>query len=328
MCTQIFLHCSSQQKTKKMEEEPREEAPLVPNLPTCSTKLTMGSHACETRDFQDHFFCGIMFDLEARSNSIPFLFTEVQQIAVRGNLGNMTIFASPGGYRGKQNRPNEWEIVSGPKNVEPSPHELVDIELDQPIRIAPGEKVGIYIHSRRPGDTALVYDNARGYENQDEVVRIHTGLAHLSNIPFNSSHVFGTAWRIRREFVGRITYGIKKLLWAPITHHYFPTSFRLGVRTMLLCQMKLLLNHQKEKASITLGDLPTMVIYQIFNYLNWDSFPESNYYFSLPAMPRRMFQFHSSSIDNATTNNTTSATNKNQTSTLTNMFNFLWSTKD
>ena len=39
--------------------------------------------------------------------------------------------------------------------------ELVRLELDVPVVLNPGERASLYVHSARPGDEAIVYDNLR-----------------------------------------------------------------------------------------------------------------------------------------------------------------------
>jgi hypothetical protein len=58
-------------------------------------------------------------------------------------------------------------------------------------------------------DEAIVYDNQRSrYTHTDQFIRVGPGLAHLSSTPFSGSHSWG-AWRERRQFVGRVSYGAK-----------------------------------------------------------------------------------------------------------------------
>jgi len=62
-------------------------------------------------------------------------------------------------------------------------------------------------------DEALVYDNQRSrFTHTDQFIRVGPGLAHLSSTPFSGSHPWG-AWRERRQFVGRVSYGAKVLVW-------------------------------------------------------------------------------------------------------------------
>lgn len=38
---------------------------------------------------------------------------------------------------------------------------MVELVLDRPIRLYPGEQCGFYVHSSLPGDEGIVYDNQR-----------------------------------------------------------------------------------------------------------------------------------------------------------------------
>ena len=65
-------------------------------------------------------------------------------------------------------------------------------------------------------------------------IRVGPGLAHLSNVPFSGHHPWG-AWRERRQFVGRVSYGAKFELWQPNAdiQQRFPPAFREIVNTFL-----------------------------------------------------------------------------------------------
>ena len=62
---------------------------------------------------------------------------------------------------------------------------------------------------------------------------IKPGQAHLSNKPFHRRGPWGTGWRKRRSFVGKMAYSVTYLLWSPTTNHKFPATFRRLVCLML-----------------------------------------------------------------------------------------------
>lgn len=63
----------------------------------------------------------------------------------------------------------------------------------------------MYVHSALPGDEGLVYDNQRRHTTyEDEVIQLLPGMAHLSCHPFGRRGFWGSAWRMHREFVGRL----------------------------------------------------------------------------------------------------------------------------
>ena len=62
---------------------------------------------------------------------------------------------------------------------------------------------------------------------------IKPGQAHLSNKRFHRRGPWGTGWRKRRSFVGKMAYSVTYLLWAPTTNHKFPAKFRRLVCLML-----------------------------------------------------------------------------------------------
>mmetsp|Transcript_13125 Transcript_13125/g.32177 ORF Transcript_13125/g.32177 Transcript_13125/m.32177 type:complete len:192 (-) Transcript_13125:390-965(-) len=89
-------------------------------------------------------------------------------------------------------------------------------------------------------------------------------MAHISRVPF-SSHGYwgGGSWRLNREFVGRVKYGVKWMLWNPsnMVHSKFPKVFKEMIFTMLMC-------HRRRESP--LKKLPCCVLYYIFNMLPWD----------------------------------------------------------
>jgi len=92
----------------------------------------------------------------------------------------------------------------------PSTRDFVELKLDTPIKLRPNQLRGIYIHSKNPGDEAVVYDNQKEeYTHDDKFLIIRPGLAHLCNKPFGRSTIWGwgSPWRENREFVGRLSYG-------------------------------------------------------------------------------------------------------------------------
>ena len=148
--------------------------------------------------------------------------------------------------------------------LQESPEVLVRVELDAPIRLGPGERCGIYVHSELPGDEGLVYDNQKSsITYTDRFVKLLPGMAHLSNRPFGRHGMWGGAWRGNREFSGKITYGVKYMLWSPFSssHVKFPRQFNEMART-LVCA-----NRFRTKS--LLSRLPADVIYYILNmYIN------------------------------------------------------------
>jgi hypothetical protein len=58
----------------------------------------------------------------------------------------------------------------------PSMTNFVELMFDVPIKLAPHQCCGLYIHSKRPGDEAIVYDNQRSaYTHDDPFLCIRPG---------------------------------------------------------------------------------------------------------------------------------------------------------
>mmetsp|Transcript_4370 Transcript_4370/g.7974 ORF Transcript_4370/g.7974 Transcript_4370/m.7974 type:complete len:316 (-) Transcript_4370:33-980(-) len=217
----------------------------------------------DTRDYEDHTFSGIMFDLACKSD-LPLEFMEIQQIWVRGYLGPMTVWITPGSYEGKRCKKSEWKLVH--KGVhKQSMQELSALPIDPPLKLHAGESIGIYVHSGLEGDMGLVYNNRRSrVTHEDPHMCILPGMAHISDVPFSPRGYWGGgSWRWDREFVGRVTYGVKWMLWNPACkiHDRFPDTFKQMIFTMLMC-------HRRKESP--LKRLPCAVLYYVFNMLPWD----------------------------------------------------------
>lgn len=154
-----------------------------------------------------------------------------------------------------------------------SKNEYVELVLNQPIRLKPGETRALYIHSTLQGDEAIVYDNSYYGNNskrfEDDKLAILSGRAHVSTRVFGQEPIWGwgNAWRDRREFVGRLSYGTVYKLWNPEVHPKFGGNFQDGARALLLCQ-----RHWESPWSI----LPDECVYYILNMCRWDWFNDGS----------------------------------------------------
>ena len=235
----------------------------VRKLQTVSTCLVPGNFRADTQDHADHTFCGIMFGLEAK-RLLPFHFVEIQGISVRGDLGYISVYC-----RTSSAEKMQWQRHFGPRMVPPSAN-LFELDLDVPIRLAPGMKSTVYVHSELHSDTAIVYDNQRHEDStyEDLVIRILPGIAHTSNVPFSAiNHWGGNAWRRDREFVGSIRYGVSLMLWTPHIHMLFPSTYRQSVFNLLCLHRNL---GEQAVLGPNLGKLPKDVVFKIINFLPWD----------------------------------------------------------
>ena len=119
------------------------------------------SFVVDTRDHEDHTFCGVMFPIVCET-FLPAEYIEVSSVWVRGQLGPMTVWWTPDSYSGKQECEEAWEKVYEHEHP-PNNRDYTELRLDKPIRLRPGERCGLYVHSALPGDEALVYDNQRNH---------------------------------------------------------------------------------------------------------------------------------------------------------------------
>jgi len=222
------------------ESEEEEFIPAILQRPTVANHVVHESFTADTRDHEDHTFCGVMFDIQCKGqddDGAPLEFLQVDSVSVRGDLGPLTVWTTEHGYKGKEHDANSWECVYEWTHP-PSHQEYQQLELTTPIKLSPGQRRGLYVHSKLSGDDAIVYDNQRSHvTHEDKVFRMLPGLAHLSNRPFGRHGMWGFPWRERREFVGQISYGVGYTLWNPSAelHKRFPLNFRNAVMALLLC---------------------------------------------------------------------------------------------
>ena len=208
----------------------------VLKLDELSAELTHETFEADTKDREDHTFSGIMFDVACQSLPRgPVEYIEVQSVAVRGQLGPLTVWSTEGGFTGKHERKDEWTLRY--ESVHPaSPSALVELRLSQPVRLRLGERCGLYVHSALPGDEGIVYDDQhQRLTYEDPTFKVFPGRAHLSSSPFSRRGMWpGSSWRTEREFVGQLRYGVRWRMWTPQVHADFPPPFRRAVLTMLM----------------------------------------------------------------------------------------------
>lgn len=180
-----------------------------------------------------------MFDVEAR-NEIPIQQLQIFSFWIRGRLGKITIWYTSESYRNRFDLSNYWtKIYDSEVELKPSA-EFTELRLLQPLILPPGGRYGVYIHSSTDPN-AIVYDDERNpvtFENS--VLRVHSGLANISPVPFSTEEPlpgWHWPWRPRREFVGKISFGVKYILWRPLKdiHQQFNQTFRRGVEAFFLC---------------------------------------------------------------------------------------------
>ena len=96
----------------------------------------------------------------------------VSRILSAAALGPLTVWATEGSWEGKYR--NESACVKVYERVhESSWRTFVELKLDEKVIIPRGESVGVYIHSKRQGDEAIVYDNQRTrYTHTDQFIKV------------------------------------------------------------------------------------------------------------------------------------------------------------
>lgn len=216
----------------------------------------------------DHTFTGIMFDVKA--HDLPFEYLEITSVWLRGRLGPIGIWSTPNGFRGKHEQQEQWEQHYD-KFHRPSPARLAEMRLSSPIRLRPKETRGLYAHAACRGDEQIVYDNQRHRTSLTDMhLDILPGLAHLSDEPFSPNSQFvgwwGPPWRERREFVGRLSYGVRWLRWNPEVAEDMPPLFRQMVWAILMSR------HRRSQQSLLYWLTEDHILY-ILNSIEWWACP-------------------------------------------------------
>ena len=235
----------------------------VLQLDSTEKDLVHESFVVDTRDHEDHTFCGMMVDV-ACDTLLPAEYLEIQSIWVRGKLGPMTVWCTPQTFEGKQEEKHLWaKVYEG--THEASMSDYAELKFSEALRLLPGESCGLYVHSGLPGDEAIVYDNQRKHITyEDRVFKVYPGYAHLSNKPFGKHGFWGRPWRSHREFVGRMSYGVRWKMWQPNqTHRLFPIGFQQAVMAMIMA------SRRPESLMYLLQD---EIVFFIMNKCSWDWF--------------------------------------------------------
>ena len=239
--------------------------------------LVHDSYTVETEDHEDHTFNGVMFDVEVLDRR-PVQALVVDSIHVRGGLGQMSVWCVEGGRRGVEEKPAAWTQAFS-RHVNASWRDFTSLKLEPPLVLLPGKTYGLYVHSADQGDDGVVYDNQRDEIcHEDDYIRVFPGLAHLSPDPFGADGPWwGSPWRRRRAFVGKLSYGARYVLWRPVpaAHTRFDPTFRRGVVAAFYA------------LTMGWGGLPTDCVLYILHLARYDWFepPESETQETLPPPP-------------------------------------------
>jgi len=213
-----------------------------------------------------------MFALKC-NDFLPINSIVIHSLAVRGRLGPITVWvcnrsSDAQSYDGSLlNTPaEEWTKIHE-RTYRPSwrAYQALDFQ-DTPVTLEPGQVKAFYIHSSLRSDESIVYDNERGifsHQDKGEILQILPGRAHLSDIPFGNINLWGWqgAWRLHREFVGRISFGAVYKLWNPQEHKKFGSKFQNLALLLFACQ---------RRAESPFSMVPDEVIFYILNMCRWD----------------------------------------------------------
>ena len=197
---------------------------------------------------------GIVFNLIGKDDS-SIEHADIAAITVAGITGDVTIWATPGGWGGKLDQPDDWNLIykqchprGWPNHAAASKVGTVTFNLDEPLRIVPGTTMGLYMHTTGWGGMVvraanhpsrhLRLDTRRndglkptlpeGTYSGDHI-EVHAGCAKTwSPAPFGEVR----QWALQRELNGLLLYQPKWLTWSAKNHMRFPPQFRSTAETL------------------------------------------------------------------------------------------------
>ena len=109
---------------------------------TVADYMVHESYEVDTRDNEDHTFCGIMFPIYVRP-TLPVEFIEIRSVSVRGMLGGMTVWYSLGDFTqahqfNTRTDASFWTRIYK-KDLEPSMRKFQELIFPKPLIVRPGE---------------------------------------------------------------------------------------------------------------------------------------------------------------------------------------------
>jgi len=125
---------------------------------------------------------GIMFPVKCK-DILPIDHVIINSVSVRGALGPLTVWVTKeGNLNGEISMSKKHWTKIYEKTHSPSFIGYKELDLSaNPIKLRPGQVRGIYIHSTRRGDEAIVYDNKEKRKTHDDsFITIMPGRAHVS----------------------------------------------------------------------------------------------------------------------------------------------------
>lgn len=159
-----------------------------------STEISIPTHPYFYRSSHIYiYFSGIMFPVKCKE-ILPLDHLVINSIAVRGALGPLTVWITKSEQLGGEivMSKKHWSKIYQ-KEHQPSFVGYKELDLSaNPIILKPGQVKGIYIHSTRRGDEAIVYDNKAKQKTVDDAfITILPGRAHVSEKPFGAIPIWG-----------------------------------------------------------------------------------------------------------------------------------------
>jgi len=136
---------------------------------------------------------GIMFPVKCK-DILPIDHVIINSVSVRGALGPLTVWVTKeGNLNGEISMSKKHWTKIYEKTHSPSFIGYKELDLSaNPIKLRPGQVRGIYIHSTRRGDEAIVYDNKEKRKTHDDsFITIMPGRAHVSEKVFGSIPIWG-----------------------------------------------------------------------------------------------------------------------------------------
>lgn len=172
----------------------------------------------------------------------------------------------------------------------------MQIIFKRSIKLLPGQKCSLYIHSGLPDDLGIQYQSyGKGsIVAEDDHLLMYPGLGHTVFYMLQLSHYLHAQqgcepfdeingwYRAYRGLSGTLNYRCQRKMWNIWCHRDFPLHFRECVKTVLLCRERRLRTlfpleapsfvlESKEKSSenncLEIGLIHTHILYYIMEFM-------------------------------------------------------------
>jgi len=165
----------------------------------------------------NHCYNGVAFNISVKEDAKNWVF--ITGFGVKGLLKEMSVFKLEGRDVNDYSKDKSQWILSHRNRYPSSYCKPAVLNLEDPVRIGPGQTCGFYIHSDCENDMGLQFRSCTGgIVLEDSCIRVHSGWSHTSPIPFDLERGY---MRKNRVLSGGIHYEKLPIRWRPNQHFLY-----------------------------------------------------------------------------------------------------------